>query len=82
MKEVLASYRPSIVFLMETKNKAKKLERVRRSIGGYMHRCYINPIGLLGGLAFWWNKKVDLQIIKASHNIIHTRCKSQDLVSE
>ena len=79
LKEVLATYHPSMVFLVETKNKSRKLESIRRRIGRYGHRFYIDPMGLSGRLALWWNDAVDVHIIKASPNIIHTHCKCQSL---
>lgn len=82
LKEFLASCRPSTVFFMETKNKANKLELIRKSIESYAHRCYINPTCISGGLVLWWKEEVDIQIIKGSPNIIHTKCKSQIVDSD
>ena len=67
---------------METKNKPKKLERIRRSIGGLKHRCHVNLLGIAGGLSLWWNDEVDICIFKASANMIHTICKDVPLNEE
>ncbi|KAH7860566.1 hypothetical protein Vadar_014937 [Vaccinium darrowii] len=44
--------RPSIVFLMESKNNKVKLETIRCKLG-FDGSCYVDPEGLSGGLALW-----------------------------
>ncbi|PWA82942.1 hypothetical protein CTI12_AA174550 [Artemisia annua] len=53
LRELCRVHRPDIVFLMETKNKEKKLESIRRSTYFDGH-FYVNPVGFSGGLALWW----------------------------
>ncbi|KAL7163112.1 hypothetical protein ACSBR2_039248 [Camellia fascicularis] len=54
---------------METKNKAARLERVKRSLN-FSHKCYVEPEGLLGGLALWWTDEVNIDLRFKSKNLI------------
>ncbi|KAH7857525.1 hypothetical protein Vadar_013640 [Vaccinium darrowii] len=65
--------RPSIVFLMETKNKANKVDRIRRSLN-FSNSVYVDPCGLSGGLALWWNSNISVDILEANQHFIHARC--------
>lgn len=56
---------------METKNKHFKLEDIRRRLY-FPNHCYVDPIGLSGGLALWWSDEVNLQVRHKSSNIF--RC--------
>lgn len=71
----LVTHRPSIIFLMETRNKENKLESLRRSLK-FQHCFYVNPVGLSGGLALWWNSNISLSVDHASNNVVHTTCVS------
>lgn len=58
-------YRPSIIFLMETKNKQKYLESLRRKGDKSLtNHFYVDPIGIAGGLALWWSHEVDIRLNK------------------
>ncbi|KAF7147855.1 hypothetical protein RHSIM_Rhsim03G0108700 [Rhododendron simsii] len=63
--------RPSIVFLMETKNNKVFLETIRHKLG-FNFATYFEPVGLSGGLALWWKPEVDIDIETSSKNIVHT----------
>ncbi|KAH7836079.1 hypothetical protein Vadar_032514 [Vaccinium darrowii] len=69
--ELVRKNRPSIVFLMETKNNKVKVETIRRSLK-FDFGFYVEPDGLSGGLALWWNDDVDLEVESASKNLIHS----------
>ncbi|KAH7848430.1 hypothetical protein Vadar_002675 [Vaccinium darrowii] len=56
---------------METKNNKVKLETIRRRFG-FDFGSYVDPEGLAGGLALWWNNDLELDIETASKNLIHT----------
>lgn len=67
LRGLCITHRPSIVFLMETKNKSGKLDRVRRRLQ-FSHKCYVDPEGLSGGLALWWTDEVDIEVrLKSKH---------------
>ncbi|KAH7865092.1 hypothetical protein Vadar_002098 [Vaccinium darrowii] len=64
-------YNPSspVVFLMETKNNRNTLDRFRKRLQ-FPNSCYVDPIGLSGGLALWWKDEVDVEVRWKSKNII------------
>ncbi|KAG5548219.1 hypothetical protein RHGRI_013800 [Rhododendron griersonianum] len=55
---------------METKNNKVKLETIRRSFK-FDSSSYVEPVGLSGGLALWWNKDVELDVELSTKNFIH-----------
>ncbi|KAF7149622.1 hypothetical protein RHSIM_Rhsim02G0229500 [Rhododendron simsii] len=75
LKESVLTHRPSIIFIMESRNKENKMESLRRSLK-FQHCFYVNPVGLAGGLALWWNTDVSISVEYASNNVIHTLCES------
>ncbi|KAH7853442.1 hypothetical protein Vadar_002449 [Vaccinium darrowii] len=56
---------------METKNKRNALEKIRRRLQ-FSNSCYVDPVGLSGGLALWWKEEVDVEVRFKSKNIL--RC--------
>ncbi|KAH7859929.1 hypothetical protein Vadar_007196 [Vaccinium darrowii] len=72
--DLVRKNRPSIVFLMETKNNKVKVETIRRSLK-FDFGFYVDPEGTSGGLALWWNGDVDLEVESASKNLIHSIVK-------
>lgn len=69
--------KPQVVFLMETKQKQKYMERKRQALQ-FDEAWYVVPIGKSGGLALWWKKEVAINIISSSKNIIHTKVESNN----
>lgn len=53
LPELCRVHRPDVVYLMETKNKEKKLESIRQTTS-FDRYFYVNPAGRSGGLALWW----------------------------
>ncbi|KAG5531780.1 hypothetical protein RHGRI_026412 [Rhododendron griersonianum] len=68
--DLVRKNRPSIIFLMETKNNKAKLEAIRRCLK-FDSSSYVEPEGLSGGLALWWNKEVEIDVELASKNFFH-----------
>lgn len=62
---------PGIIFLMETKNRRVKLERIRRRVG-MEFGVYVDPENTKGGLALWWTKEVNIKILSPHKNVIDT----------
>ncbi|KAH7853775.1 hypothetical protein Vadar_006420 [Vaccinium darrowii] len=56
---------------MESKNNKVKMETIRQRLG-FQHSSYVDPEGLSGGLALWWNLDVDIDVEIANTNIMHT----------
>lgn len=68
--DLVRKNRPSIAFLMESKNNTVKLETIRCNLG-FDNSCYVDPHGLSGGLALWWNKEVEVEVEMTSKNFMH-----------
>lgn len=62
LRELCRAHHPEVVFLMETKNKEKRMESIRRSLH-FSGDFYIHPAGLSGGLALWWKDNINIHII-------------------
>ncbi|KAF7835565.1 reverse transcriptase [Senna tora] len=75
-KGICLKYKPSFVFLMETKMKRRKIEKLRRSKFSFQNATYEDLIGRAGGLALWWNDDIDIQLVSSSKKFIHTRLDS------
>ncbi|KAG5530896.1 hypothetical protein RHGRI_025747 [Rhododendron griersonianum] len=56
---------------METKNNRNTLDRIRQQLQ-FSNCCYVDPVGLAGGLALWWKDEVDIEVRFKNKNII--RC--------
>lgn len=60
---------------METKNNSLYLESVRgRWFRGY-NATYVDPRGLSGGLAVWWDTSINFTVLSESQNVIHACIK-------
>jgi uncharacterized membrane protein len=61
--------KPRFVFLIETKVKSMKLQRLRCSIGfdGLFH---VDPVGYSGGLVMFWKDDKEVQIVNFSQRHI------------
>ncbi|KAG5517160.1 hypothetical protein RHGRI_037799 [Rhododendron griersonianum] len=68
--DMVRKNRPSILFLMETKNNKVKMETIRVKLG-FDSGVYVDPEGLSGGLALWWMKEVEIDVDIVSKNFIH-----------
>ncbi|KAF7113154.1 hypothetical protein RHSIM_RhsimUnG0155100 [Rhododendron simsii] len=51
------------------------MERIRRALN-FPDSYYINPIGLAGGLALWWDSSISISVDVSSNNVVHTSCQS------
>ncbi|KAG5553067.1 hypothetical protein RHGRI_011057 [Rhododendron griersonianum] len=69
--DIVRKNRPSIFFLMETKNNKVLQETIRRRLG-FDFSNYVDLIGLSGGLALWWKNEVEIDIEASTKNIVHT----------
>lgn len=80
LKEECFRIKPQIVFLMETKQKARVVRKVRRRCG-FGEEWLIDPVGQSGGLALWWNDSVKVNILFSSPNVINTLVEAVELDS-
>ena len=67
---------PEFFFLNETKKKEEKLEEVRRKLK-YGKACYVEPEGLSGGLALWWNEQEEVRVIGKCKNLIDMEVRDE-----
>nr|GEU52210.1 reverse transcriptase [Tanacetum cinerariifolium] len=74
LRELHKAHSPDVIFLMETKNKQQKLERLRRSLH-FASAYYVDPVGCSGGLALWWTSAIDPDIVTCNKNLIITQGK-------
>ncbi|KAK4270612.1 hypothetical protein QN277_019396 [Acacia crassicarpa] len=71
LKEVCFRKKPQLVFVMESKQKARVVRKIRRRCG-FTQEWIVDPIGYSGGLALWWSEDITVNILFSSQNIIHT----------
>ncbi|KAF7131646.1 hypothetical protein RHSIM_Rhsim09G0090900 [Rhododendron simsii] len=80
--ELVRKNRPSIIFLMETKNHKAKMEAIRRNLM-FDESSYVEPEGFSGGLALWWTKdvEVDVELVMSVEDKLGGNLPSQNSLS-
>jgi hypothetical protein len=61
LHDLCRSYNPEVVFLSETKKKAKEMVRLRWSLG-FTNGVAMDCCGRSGGLVLWWRDGVDVTV--------------------
>lgn len=61
LRVLVTQERPSVIFLMETKNQEQKVQRIRRRLR-YQNSFVVNPEGSAEGLALFWDDQVELHL--------------------
>lgn len=74
LRALVAHKKPNLVFLMETKNKESKVDKVRKSLN-FSNSSIINPIGIAGGLILMWDDQVHVEILASYEELIDIKCK-------
>ncbi|XP_074362176.1 uncharacterized protein LOC141702378 [Apium graveolens] len=69
LRDVVKSYNPSIVFLMETLSIKERIEKLRGKLG-YDNQWVVDSIGRGGGLALIWKNSVKCTVIGSGNNFI------------
>ncbi|KAF5449972.1 hypothetical protein F2P56_030362 [Juglans regia] len=68
---------PNVVFLMETKLVASKVEGIKRRLG--WEGCFVvDPMGRKGGLALLWCKEKEVEILNYSQHHINAMVRSEE----
>lgn len=62
-------WKPDIVFLMETKSKVSRMEKIKNRIG-FANGLIVPSRGRSGGLALFWNRGINLEVKSYSGNHI------------
>lgn len=76
LADIHRKYQPEFLFLMETKNKTEKIEKLQRRLR-MESSIVVDPIGISGGLTLLYNK-VGVEMISKSRNIIDIRFFSDE----
>ncbi|KAK8514833.1 hypothetical protein V6N12_057729 [Hibiscus sabdariffa] len=71
LKNICFKHKNDIVFLSETKQKRRYLEKIRMRMK-MDNACYVDPVGIAGGLALWWSNNVKLSMLSHDKNLIDT----------
>ncbi|KAK8998720.1 hypothetical protein V6N11_084103 [Hibiscus sabdariffa] len=67
LRDTIDKHHPSVIFLSETKQNKRYLEKIRR------RNRYI-----VGGLALWWNDDINMSVIKSCKKFIDTTISVKD----
>lgn len=73
LRVLVTQEKPSLVFLMETKNKEQKVLKLRRKLK-FQNSYLVNPIGIGGGMALFWNDQLEISVEAATDHFIHVLC--------
>lgn len=77
LKAMVAQEKPDVLFLMETKNREELLCRIQRRLR-FPSSVIENPIGMVGGLAVFWNEKITLTVDWQTSAFIDMVCREGD----
>ncbi|KAK8571537.1 hypothetical protein V6N12_027622 [Hibiscus sabdariffa] len=71
LKNMCFKHKNDIVFLSETKQKKRYLEKIRMRMK-MDNAFYVDPIGMASGLALWWNSEAKVTVLHHDKNFIDT----------
>ena len=71
---------PDVLFMVETKIKASKVDCLRLVMGFNSSFC-VDSIGSAGGLTFFWSLRVDIEVVYSNNNCIAALVYSNPLES-
>ena len=69
LHDMVRQWNPKVVFLIETKAKNRRMERIKNRIG-LANGLIVPCVGRKGGLALLWTREIDLKIKSFSQNHI------------
>lgn len=78
LRDLVSQYRPSILFLCETKAKRRKVDHLRRLLT-FDHGFVVNAVGRSGGLALFWKDDVSVSIASFCKNFIHAKVEMNEI---
>ena len=70
---LIRKYRPSMIFLAETKMKDHRIIGVRRRLG-FSNGFDVAPVGQAGGLSLWFDDSIQVEVRNFSKHYIDTTC--------
>lgn len=75
LHKLIRKFRPSMIFLSETKMQDHRIDGVQRRMG-FPCGFNVSPIGKSGGLSLWWDANLEVEICLSSKNVIDARVRS------
>ncbi|CAN1132549.1 Transposon TX1 uncharacterized 149 kDa protein [Linum perenne] len=72
LTDLIRKFRPSIIFISETRNQRKVLEQKRRA-ARFPNFWYQDPIGSSRGLAIWWVGNLNVDVLSSSEFYVDLR---------
>ena len=77
LKEIINLYSPNLIFLCETKNQKKVMEKFRKRIN--YEKCFvIDALGKAGGLTLMWNSELDVVYVNSGGFYIEAKIEEKD----
>ncbi|KAJ1436189.1 Endonuclease/exonuclease/phosphatase [Sesbania bispinosa] len=78
LQQLCGKYKPSIVFLSETKAAKDKIENLKRKLR-FTSSFIVPSKGLSGGLDLLWNNSIEVDVHEYNQNYIHTtiNCRNE-----
>lgn len=70
LKELCNNFKPSLLFLMETKSCNSRLTLLGKKLG-FPSMWSVDVVGKSGGLCLFWNYDVDVIVVMSNSNVIH-----------
>ena len=77
LHDIVHRWKPKIVFLMETKSKVKRMERIKNRVG-FANGLIVPSQGRSGGVALFWTRDINLEIKSFSGNHIDAVVREAD----
>ncbi|KAK9037482.1 hypothetical protein V6N11_022393 [Hibiscus sabdariffa] len=72
LRNSVQKFLPNIVFLSETKQKKRYLEKIRMKMK-FSHCYYEEPHGLARGLSLWWSNDTQVTILRSGRHFIDAK---------
>lgn len=72
LRDLVSHFRPSILFLCETKAKKRKVDH-HRHILAFDYGFIVDAVSRSGGLALFWKNDVSVSVLSSCKNFIHTK---------
>ena len=61
LHDLVRCWNPKIVFLMDTKSKKNRMERIKNRIG-FANGLIVPSVGRSGGIALLWTREISLEV--------------------
>ncbi|KAK8515965.1 hypothetical protein V6N12_066803 [Hibiscus sabdariffa] len=72
LRNSIQKFQPDIVFLSETKQQRKYLEKTKVKMK-LTYSYYVESDGLVGGLSLWWSKETQITILRSGKHFIDAK---------